>query len=167
MEVNALLPLAYIYTIMVAFQGLWIFIIFVLMSKQVREVYAKWWRAKVNESDILSKYFGEKMPSTVITNKSNTKHIESSTGGGTLPPPLSLAPPESSRPDEEDFTPGDLPVVPITPTSLGDRTPPPTSVPAIKHTHWGTVRDKVHQGNFFHVVCSPSYFEPSDDTNTP
>ena len=59
-EVNALLPLAYIYTIMVAFQGLWIFIIFVLLSKQVRDTYKKWWRGKVNESDILSKYFGSK-----------------------------------------------------------------------------------------------------------
>ena len=59
-EVKALLPLAYIYTILVAFQGLWIFIIFVLLSKQVREAYTKWWRAKVNESDFLSKHFGEK-----------------------------------------------------------------------------------------------------------
>ena len=58
-EVEALLPLTYIYTIMVAFQGLFIFIIFVCLSKSVREAYSKWWRTKVNESDILSKYFGE------------------------------------------------------------------------------------------------------------
>ena len=59
-EVEELVPLAYIYTIMVAFQGLFIFLIFVVLSKQVREAYTKCWRAKVNESDILSKYFGEK-----------------------------------------------------------------------------------------------------------
>ncbi len=59
-EVEALLPLTYIYTIMVAFQGLFIFIIFVCMSKGVREAYSKWWRVKISESDILSKYFGKK-----------------------------------------------------------------------------------------------------------
>ena len=56
-EVEALLPLAYIYTIMVAFQGLFIFLIYVVFSKKVRGAYASWWRAKVNESDFLSKYF--------------------------------------------------------------------------------------------------------------
>ena len=69
-EVKALLPLAYIYTILVAFQGLWIFIIFVLLSKQVREAYTKWWRAKVNESDFLSKHFGNSLK-TVSHLKSN------------------------------------------------------------------------------------------------
>ena len=59
-EVEELIPLAYIYTILVAFQGLFIFIIFVCMSKSVREAYSKWWRVKVNESDLLSKYFGDK-----------------------------------------------------------------------------------------------------------
>jgi len=57
-EVEELLTLAYIYTILVAFQGTFIFIIFVILSKQVREAYGKWWRAKVNESDFLSEYFG-------------------------------------------------------------------------------------------------------------
>ena len=59
-EVEELCPLAYIFTIFVAFQGLFIFVIFVLLSKQVRENYAKWWKAKVAESDFLSKHFGEK-----------------------------------------------------------------------------------------------------------
>ena len=59
-EVDALFPLAYIFTIFVAFQGLFIFVIFVLLSKQVRENYAKWWKARVAESDFLSSYFGEK-----------------------------------------------------------------------------------------------------------
>ena len=56
-EVEELCPLAYIVTIFVAFQGLFIFVIFVLLSKQVRENYAKWWKAKVAESDFLSKHF--------------------------------------------------------------------------------------------------------------
>ena len=58
MEVEELVPLAYIYTIMVAFQGLFIFLIFVLLSKKVREAYTKCWREKVNKSDFLSSYFG-------------------------------------------------------------------------------------------------------------
>ena len=59
-KVEELCPLAYIFTIFVAFQGLFIFFIFVLLSKQVKENYAKWWKAKVAESDFLSKHFGEK-----------------------------------------------------------------------------------------------------------
>ena len=61
----ALLPLAYIYTIMVAFQGLWIFLLFVVFPKQVRDEYKKWWKANVKESEILSKYFGNKTTTTV------------------------------------------------------------------------------------------------------
>ncbi len=56
-EVDVLFPLAYLYTIMVAFQGLFIFLIFVVFSKAVREAYSKWWRVKVSESDFLSKHF--------------------------------------------------------------------------------------------------------------
>ena len=59
-EVKELFTLAYIFTIFVAFQGVFIFVIFVLLSKQVRENYAKWWKAKVAESDLLSKHFGDK-----------------------------------------------------------------------------------------------------------
>ena len=59
-EVDELFTLAYIFTICVAFQGLFIFVIFVLLSKQVRENYAKWWKAKIAESDFLSKHFGDK-----------------------------------------------------------------------------------------------------------
>ena len=59
-EVEELFALAFIFTILVAFQGLFIFVIFVLLSKQVRENYLKWWKAKVAESDFLSSYFGEK-----------------------------------------------------------------------------------------------------------
>ncbi len=55
-EVEALLPLTYIYTIMVASQGLFIFLAFVFFSKQAREEYIKWWRAKVKESPLLRKH---------------------------------------------------------------------------------------------------------------
>ena len=53
---NKVVPPAYIYTIMVAFQGLFILIVFVPLSSAVREAYAKWWRHKVKESYILSKF---------------------------------------------------------------------------------------------------------------
>ena len=66
-EVEELFALAFIYTTLVAFQGLFIFIFFVVLSKQVRENYAKWWRAKVAESDILSKHFGEKSFTTLVS----------------------------------------------------------------------------------------------------
>ena len=58
-EVEELFALAFIFTIFVAFQGLFIFILFVLLSQQVRESYAKWWKAKVAKSDFLSKNFRE------------------------------------------------------------------------------------------------------------
>ena len=53
-----LLPLAYIFTIFVAFQGVAIFVIFVLLSKHVRDAYWKWWKVKVAESDVLNRCFG-------------------------------------------------------------------------------------------------------------
>ena len=59
-EVDQLFALAYIFTIFVAFQGLFIFVIFVLLSKLVRGNYVKWWKGKVSESDFLSKHFGDK-----------------------------------------------------------------------------------------------------------
>ncbi len=57
---NELKFLAYIFTILVAFQGVLIFILFVILSKTVREAYTKWWKIKVSESSFLSKYFGDK-----------------------------------------------------------------------------------------------------------
>ena len=67
-EIEELFAVALIFTIFVAFQGLFIFVIFVLLHKPVRESYAKWWKAKVAESDYLSRYFGEKFstPSTLV-----------------------------------------------------------------------------------------------------
>ena len=57
-DVDALLPLAYIFTIFVAFQGLFIFLIFIVFSKVVREALWKLWRICVNESDFLNEHFG-------------------------------------------------------------------------------------------------------------
>ena len=68
-EVEELFALAFIFTIFVAFQGLFIFILFVLLQKPVRESYAKWWKATVSESDYLSKYFGQaNLSSTLVSN---------------------------------------------------------------------------------------------------
>ena len=64
LRVDALLPIAYIFTICVGFQGFFIFVIFVLFSKQVRDNYGKWWKAKVAESDFLSKHFSDKSLTT-------------------------------------------------------------------------------------------------------
>ena len=67
-EVDELFPLAYIFTIFVAFQGPFIFILFVLLQKSVRESYTKWWKATVSESDYLSKYFGQtNLTSTLVS----------------------------------------------------------------------------------------------------
>ena len=63
-ESVALTFLLYIYTFLVAFQGLFIFVIFVVFSKSVQDAIKKWWKIKVNESDFLSKYFGEKLTSS-------------------------------------------------------------------------------------------------------
>ncbi len=52
-EVEQLIPLAFIYTILVAFQGFFIFLIFIVFSKVVREAIKKWWKNKVNDSDII------------------------------------------------------------------------------------------------------------------
>ena len=74
-EVPALYPLAYIFTIFVAFQGVAIFVIFVLLSKQVKEAYSKWWKVKVAGSEILSKHFGDwSTSSTTAMVISHTTH---------------------------------------------------------------------------------------------
>ena len=53
-EVEELVSLAYIYTIMVAFQGLFIFLIFVAYPKEVRDAYAKVWRDNIKTLDIFT-----------------------------------------------------------------------------------------------------------------
>lgn len=65
--VEKLVSLAYIYTILVAVQGVCIFLLFVAFSKKVRDAYAKWWREKVNESGFLSKYFASSSIENVIS----------------------------------------------------------------------------------------------------
>ena len=49
-----LVPLAYIYTTMVAFQGVWIFVIFVVVDKKVREVFSTRWRSQIKESRLFN-----------------------------------------------------------------------------------------------------------------
>ncbi len=54
-EVPALYPLAYIFTIFVAFQGVAIFVLFVPLAEPVRDAYFKWWKeyvAKYNQHQI-------------------------------------------------------------------------------------------------------------------
>ena len=48
---------AFIYPVLVGFQGFFIFLIFVVFSKAVREAYRKCWKAKISESRLLSKVF--------------------------------------------------------------------------------------------------------------
>ena len=64
---EGLLFLVYIYTIMVAFQGVFIFFLYVILSKSVKDAVTKWWKVRVNESDTLNKYFGEKLASSPVT----------------------------------------------------------------------------------------------------
>ena len=61
-EVEELIPLAYIYTILVAFQGVFIFILFVVLDKNVREAYAK----KLKHSELFSSFFKSDTISTAI-----------------------------------------------------------------------------------------------------
>ena len=65
---KGVLPLAYICTLLVAFQGTFIFILFVLLSKNVRDTYVKFWKTMVNESEILSKYFGDTLSTEMVRN---------------------------------------------------------------------------------------------------
>ena len=53
-EVEELVPLAYIYTIMVAFQGLFIFLIFVVFPKEVRDAYIMLWKNNIKTFDIFT-----------------------------------------------------------------------------------------------------------------
>ena len=64
---GGLLFLVYIYIIMVAFQGVFIFFLYVILSKSVKDAFTKWWKVRVNESDILNKHFGEKLSSSPAT----------------------------------------------------------------------------------------------------
>ena len=66
MEVEELLPLSYIYTILVGFQGLFIFLTFVVFSKQVRDEYVKCFKAEIKKLDTLSKFFNRKSLSTAM-----------------------------------------------------------------------------------------------------
>ena len=64
---------AFIYPVLISFQGLFIFLVFVVFSKAVRDAYKKSWNAKVSESKLLSTVFkSHTLPSRVASN-SNKK----------------------------------------------------------------------------------------------
>ena len=76
-EEDLLVPLAYLYILIVAFQGTFIFLVFVVFSKAVREAYRMWWRNKVMEYDFLSKFFGDSFNNSNTTHSSKVKHCVS------------------------------------------------------------------------------------------
>ena len=63
-EVEELVPLAFIFTSMVAFQGVWIFFIFVVFPQKVRDAYVKLWRTMTKTSGKQSNEFSEKNTSS-------------------------------------------------------------------------------------------------------
>ena len=63
-EVPVLYPLAYIFTIFVAFQGV---ALFVLLNKPVREAYSKWRKIKTTKSEIYSRLFRTQSLTKVIS----------------------------------------------------------------------------------------------------
>jgi len=63
LETEGLLVLVYIFNIMVAFQGFFIFVLFIVFSKTVKDSFRKWWQIQVSDSELLNKYFGEKLSS--------------------------------------------------------------------------------------------------------
>ena len=70
-EVKELLPLAYLYTISVAFQGVWIFLLYIVFAKKVREDITKAWRKQIKESDKFAVFFTK---STAASNVSFLLH---------------------------------------------------------------------------------------------
>ena len=63
--VDELLTLAYIFTIMVAFQGVSIFFFFVLIQKEVRDAYLKLWRTMTKtQTDIHKEKYYKNTAST-------------------------------------------------------------------------------------------------------
>ena len=65
-EVEELLPLAYIFTIMVAFQGVWIFLLFVPLQENVRDAYVKLWKTTRKASGKQKSYLSEKTSSVTV-----------------------------------------------------------------------------------------------------
>ena len=55
-EVKELLPLAYIYTILMSFQGLFIFLVLVVFSRPVQDQGKKWWQRRNNKVSINKPY---------------------------------------------------------------------------------------------------------------
>ena len=160
-EVEELVPLAYIYTILVAFQGVFIFLIFVVFSKQVREAYAKWWKVKVNESDILSKLMRD-TPSTFLKSSTSLKKTSSHHQPPLIPRPIPPQhPPVALSP--EPTTCCNLPTIPINEAPPAEKDATPHSNRSKKH--WQHLRKNVQEGTTFRVVYSAKYFEPNGQEN--
>ena len=47
--IDELAHVAYIFSIMFAFQGVFIFTVLVVLSKAVRDDYRNWWRSRINK----------------------------------------------------------------------------------------------------------------------
>ena len=65
--------LAFIYPVLISFQGLFIFLVFVVFSKTVRDAYRKCWSAKVSESKLLSNAFKSRTLSSNMASNPNGK----------------------------------------------------------------------------------------------
>ena len=72
-KIKELFPLAYIYTIMVAFQGFFIFLIFVVFSSLTRAAYSKWWKLRVKHDSFLIR---DRMQTVSAVMVSSTRFIE-------------------------------------------------------------------------------------------
>jgi hypothetical protein len=162
-EVEALIPLAYIYTILVAFQGVFIFIIFVLLSKQSREAYTKWWKVVINESELLSKVFRDTSTSTLRNTSSVKKSTSNHANGGRAAActrVCAAAPQVEPTPDKANES-YDFPTIIITEPQNDSS---PVSLKGISRgkRHWNNLRTNVQQGLVFKVVYSDTYFELDD-----
>jgi len=58
--------LIYIFTLLVAFQGLAIFVIFILLSTSVQAEMKKFWKSKVGNRDLLMRHLKIKRPADMV-----------------------------------------------------------------------------------------------------
>jgi len=71
--IDELAFLAYLYPIMIGLQGVFIFLIFVVFSKGVREAYRKCWNTHITDLKVLSKVFKSRTLSSNLASHSNGK----------------------------------------------------------------------------------------------
>jgi hypothetical protein len=90
---ESLLPLAYVFTIFVAFQGVIIFFLLVVLSEQVRNTYRKWWKKHVIDSEF-SKRFSQRSSNGT----SMTRLHKTGTGSSTMEGDKSVTMTNSNEP---------------------------------------------------------------------